>query len=459
MNAPGRVLASGHGHAAPPAPPRPETERAQGAPGSDGLRFHRAPSPTLRPFWPELRKVVKYKDEHDKTRHKSVVTLSGDALSSVVASLSEPRPWPMPDPPPRAANGAPFAWPHVADEETLRALVASGALIVVNDSGGKDSQAQGILLSRIVPREQLLFVHASLGRMEWELTLEQARYHAAKAGAPFLVVQSKEDFVQKVRGRFARRPEAPSWPDPASRWCTSDLKRGPIQKGVLAYAKEHGFPIIVDAAGIRALESTSRARQPVWALEESRSLLARISRGKPVPPTRLWLRYAPIHALSRAEVFAVIAAAGQSPHPAYLLGNRRLSCKFCIMGSKADLRNGAENDPDLYAEFLDLERETGWNFQKGRSLKKIVGLTVEEARARKRPLPVIQTPFVPSMIRDQRDQLDEEDDAMCGGGEDEWSPEGGTPDEEVRKPNNYHASACARHRHLLPRAQRLSRRV
>ena len=53
-------------------------------------------------------------------------------------------------------------------EETIRA----GALVAINSSGGKDSQAMTVLLSRIVPREQLLVVHAPLGEVEWPGTVE-----------------------------------------------------------------------------------------------------------------------------------------------------------------------------------------------------------------------------------------------------------------------------------------------
>jgi 3'-phosphoadenosine 5'-phosphosulfate sulfotransferase (PAPS reductase)/FAD synthetase len=230
------------------------------------------------------------------------------------------------------------------------------------------------------------------------------------------------------------------------------LKRGPIQKGVLAYANEHDFSIIVDAAGIRSQESSARARQPIWSLEESKSLLARVSRGKQVPPSRLWVRYAPIHALSRTEVFAVIAAAGQRPHPAYVMGNERLSCKFCIMGSKPDLRNAAEHDPDLYADYLAAEETTGWKFQDGRSLRDLVGITVAEARSRKRTLPVLSGEFRPSMIPSERSFSRETPEAFpCGGSEDEWAPEDDeTGDVKVRE-NGRSEHVCARHAHLLGR--------
>ena len=53
-----------------------------------------------------------------------------------------------------------------------RQLVRRGALVAINSSGGKDSQAMTILLSRIVPRDQLIVVHAPLGEVEWPGTIE-----------------------------------------------------------------------------------------------------------------------------------------------------------------------------------------------------------------------------------------------------------------------------------------------
>ena len=50
-----------------------------------------------------------------------------------------------------------------------------------------------------------------------------------------------------------------------------------------------------------------------------------------------WL---PIHELNTAEVFATIAQAGQQPHAMYAKGNERLSCVFCIFGSKGDIARG-----------------------------------------------------------------------------------------------------------------------
>lgn len=111
-------------------------------------------------------------------------------------------------------------------------LIARGALFVVNHSGGKDSQAMMIELLRIVPREQVVVVHASLGEVEWHGALELAQKQAADASIPFIVARarhadgSEKTFFTMVEKRFAHRPDAPSFPGPKYRQCTSDLKRG-----------------------------------------------------------------------------------------------------------------------------------------------------------------------------------------------------------------------------------------
>ena len=51
-------------------------------------------------------------------------------------------------------------------------MIRDGALVAVNHSGGKDSQAMTILLSAVVPHDQLLVVHAPLGEVEWPGTVD-----------------------------------------------------------------------------------------------------------------------------------------------------------------------------------------------------------------------------------------------------------------------------------------------
>jgi len=254
----------------------------------------------------------------------------------------------------------------------LTANGGANVLVVVNHSGGKDSQAMLIrLLEAGVPKRQILVAHASLGDVEWPGALEHAQNQAVAAGVAFVVARARRGFFEMVEDRFVARPEVPSFPSSEHRQCTSDLKRGPIEREVRRYAKEHGFTTIVNAMGIRAQESPSRKKQPTWSVNKAQSVAG-----------RRWFNWLPIHHLTTAEVFAGIAAAGQKPHPAYAAGNERLSCVFCILGSANDARNGAIRNPELYDRYVALEARTGYSMhQSRRTLPVLTGLTVEQAWA------------------------------------------------------------------------------
>lgn len=158
-----------------------------------------------------------------------------------------------------------------------------------------------------------------------------------------------------VEHRFATRPDAPCWPSAAIRQCTSDLKRGPIAREVRRYANARGYTRIVNCTGIRAEESPSRARRPVFARNARGSIAG-----------REWYEWLPIHDFTTAQVFATIRAAGERPHWAYAAGNSRLSCVFCILARPRDLANGARHRPELYAKYLELERRTGYTMHQSR---------------------------------------------------------------------------------------------
>ena len=88
-------------------------------------------------------------------------------------------------------------------------LVQRGALVAVNHSGGKDSQCMTILLSRLVPREQLLVVHAPLGEVEWPDTLALIEA-TIPDGVPLILapVTSGKSLLQSIeeRGQFPSAP-------------------------------------------------------------------------------------------------------------------------------------------------------------------------------------------------------------------------------------------------------------
>lgn len=248
----------------------------------------------------------------------------------------------------------------------IQALIARGALFVANHSGGKDSQCMLIKLLELVPREQLLVVHASLGEIEWAGALELARDQAAAAGLPFIVARADKTFLDMAERRFASRPDVPSFPSASHRQCTSDLKRGPIEREVRRYMAARDLSLVINCVGIRAQESPARAKLDVFAFNARNSKAG-----------REWYDWAPIHALSTREVFAAIGAAGQTPHHAYASGNERLSCVFCIMGSKNDIAHGAREHPELFARYVELEQRTGYTMHMSR--KSLTQLVAEAA--------------------------------------------------------------------------------
>jgi 3'-phosphoadenosine 5'-phosphosulfate sulfotransferase (PAPS reductase)/FAD synthetase len=252
--------------------------------------------------------------------------------------------------------------------DVVRDLVDRGALVVLNDSGGKDSQAMRILVSQAVPAAQLVVIHASLGDVEWPDALEHAKDGADRAGLPFVVARATKSFFQMVEHRFAVRPQSPSWPSAANRQCTSDLKRGPIEREIRRIARERGTLLVVNCTGIRADESTSRAKQIPLRQNDRNSKAG-----------RTWYDWMPIHQLSRADVLATVATAGEELHPAYASGNDRLSCMFCIMGSRNDLRNAAIQNPTLYRRYLELEQRTGYTMHQSRKpLDVLTGIRLEQ---------------------------------------------------------------------------------
>ena len=84
-------------------------------------------------------------------------------------------------------------------------MIRTGALVAVNTSGGKDSQAITILLSRIVPHGQLVAVHAPLGEAEWHGTIEYSE-RTMSAGVPLILARtaSEKSLLERIeyRGRF-----------------------------------------------------------------------------------------------------------------------------------------------------------------------------------------------------------------------------------------------------------------
>ena len=244
-------------------------------------------------------------------------------------------------------------------------------VIAVSSSAGKDSQTMLRTVVQLATAanvlDRVVVIHADLGKAEWAGTQELAAAQAAHYGLPFIVctkvdtAKAPNDLLDRVRARGM-------WPSSAARWCTSDHKRGPIQKVFTQLAKDWrtdanvGQPCrILDCIGMRAQESSARAKRQAFTPGKIDTKNQRVDE---------WL---PIQDWTETQVWDSIRRSGVAYHEAYDLGMSRLSCVFCVLASPADLRIAAKANPALAAEYVAVEVQIGHTFKNGQSLAEIIG--------------------------------------------------------------------------------------
>ena len=170
--------------------------------------------------------------------------------------------------------------------------LASYDLILINSSGGKDSQCMLDVLAmqgkKLGLLDRMVVVHADLGRVEWAGTSALAREQAEHYGLRFEVVSRSQDLLDhiKQRGMF---------PSSTTRYCTSDHKRGQIGKLVTMLTNEiahkvHGKVRVLNCMGFRAEESSARAKRLPFCVDDRLTSGSSCRRCAPTLPTRLECR-------------------------------------------------------------------------------------------------------------------------------------------------------------------------
>jgi DNA sulfur modification protein DndC len=226
---------------------------------------------------------------------------------------------------------------------TIEELINRGALFFCNTSGGKDSQSMAAYLRTIIPKDQLIFIHAHLPEVEWDGTIEHIEKYLY--GHEFHVCQAKKTFFEMVEHRQM-------WPSARYRQCTSDLKRGPLEKLIRGISKKKKNKLIVNCMGMRKEESAKRAKLSPFKLSKANSKAG-----------REWYNWLPIFHLTEQEVFKTIWLAGEKPFWTYAAGMKRKSCCFCIMACESDLKIAAKYRPDLLRKIVEKEKSTGHTFR------------------------------------------------------------------------------------------------
>lgn len=290
--------------------------------------------------------------------------------------------------------------------DLIQQAINKGAKLYGSISGGKDGQAMAKML-QTWGFELTGLIHADLGRVEWKESLYMCEKLSNELNVKLHVVTRRDglDLMDIWRRRMEQikaktlipdeyeQKVRPFWSSSANRYCTSDLKRDPIN----VFFRNCGNDFVISCEGIRAEESKARAQKNPLEIREKIS--SSFYKGMTVeeaimnfqPGKRLALTWFPIfnfttndvwnscgvdeeilfycreHYKQTKEVLAVWPF-----HPAYVYGNERVSCVFCVLGSRNDLAIGAQHRPELLNELIAMEEEGGATFVNKWSLKNLL---------------------------------------------------------------------------------------
>ena len=252
--------------------------------------------------------------------------------------------------------------------EEVRLLVRENPgniVTVINHSGGKDSMRMLGLVREEFPELPTISVMADTGfEHEFPISAEawvRERCRSLRNPVPVEVVRNrKRTYLEMVeqRGKF---------PSAQFRQCTSDLKRGPIER----FIRSLEYGVVINCMGIRAEESRTRALLLPWSVNSSLTTRSRrVFNWLPIFGESLddvlrwhWESRTPLHPVYVPEFHRDGTTGG------YL---RRLSCRVCIFATDHDLVQIAQHDPVAFSLISNLEQRMGFTMRPGKSLLEIV---------------------------------------------------------------------------------------
>lgn len=255
--------------------------------------------------------------------------------------------------------------------QTIQEQIELGAAIAISISGGKDSQA---LLKAVTETlrgkgygNEIFAIHAHLGRAEWPQTLRHCRWICDQVNVPLVIVKrEKGDLVDRWNERQEKLAGTgkPFWSSSAARYCTSDLKRAPINK----YLRK--FDRVISVEGIRAEESTARAKKPEYKIRKKIQTKSRTAYTWNAildwTEKQVWQSWGQdwftLEHVRQSYKHRGFIPSWWNFHPAYGMGNDRLSCAICILANKNDRENGIKHNPELANTLIEMERESGFSF-------------------------------------------------------------------------------------------------
>ena len=253
----------------------------------------------------------------------------------------------------------------VTDE--ILSLLESSAPVAICVSGGKDSQASAIRVSEyldsISHKGPRILVHSDLGSVEWKDSLPVCERLAKRLSLDLVVLRRKAgDMMERWETRWKNNVERYAnlssvklilpWSTPSMRFCTSELKTAVITSDLVK--RFPGQPI-VSVSGIRHAESSARAKMPVAKVQPKLSRKGLTG----------W-DWHPLIEWSTEDVYEYLEMKKKPLHEAYrIYGSSRVSCSFCIMGSRQDLAaaTSCADNHDIYRRMVDLEIRSTFSLQ------------------------------------------------------------------------------------------------
>lgn len=259
--------------------------------------------------------------------------------------------------------------PGVLTTTEVDNLIGKHAPVAIGVSGGKDSSALAFAvtdhLERVGHAGPRILIHADLGRVEWKDSGPTCERLAERLGLELVTVRrAAGDMMDRWLVRWSNNVERYvdlscvklilPWSTASMRFCTSELKTA-----VICRALVRRFPdsTILSACGIRRQESPNRRKAPVTKPNEKLTSALHGTRG---------LDWNPILDWTLDEVLAIQHERDFALHEAYsTYGSSRVSCAFCILGSRADIAAsaGCPDQADLYREMVGLEATSTFAFQ------------------------------------------------------------------------------------------------
>ncbi len=251
--------------------------------------------------------------------------------------------------------------PPVGIPDEIRDALERGGYLVINSSGGKDSQTITYMLATHPElaefKDRMVVLHADLGRGEWPGGGRHAEYIAEAMELPFVDTRKAtkinprsgklEPWVGDMMDWFVERA---AWAAPGKEACRSDMKRGPLWGW--AKANVPADVPIINALGIRREEGEhdKTSGQSRWFAEE-------VGKTGEAGKGREAYNWNPILEYSTDDVWSAIRESGLDRHHAYDMGASRLSCFLCMLATDKDHQTAVKAHPELAKIWYDAEQK------------------------------------------------------------------------------------------------------